>query len=281
VTQAETETSMPGSSFQESGATVFNDRIHLTRHDGVLTLTLNRPHVKNALDADGWTGLGDALETVSADPDARVLVITGAAGDFCSGTDLAGQKDEHPTVRLRRLNRAASALHELTIPVIARVDGVAVGAGWNIALCCDFVVASSTARFGQIFARRGLSLDFGGSWLLPRLVGLHTAKRLALLAEIIDAGEATRLGLVTWVKPPEELDEFITELAQRLCAGPPVALAQSKSLLNANSVGSFRSALEAEGRAQVINLATADATAAREAFLTRTEPVFTGRWIPQ
>lgn len=263
-----------------SSVTVPDDRIQVARNGGIITLTLNRPRVKNALDAAGWAALGDVLEAVASDPDARVLIITGAGEDFCSGTDLGGRKDEHPTTSLRRLNRAASALMELPIPVIARVEGVAVGAGWNIALCCDFVVASTTARFGQIFVHRGLSPDFGGTWLLPRLVGLQQAKRLTLLPELIGADEAGELGLATWVVPPEELDSRVDDIAQRLTAGPPVALAQTKALMNSGSASSFRLALESEGRAQIINFATADASAAREAFLAKTTPVFTGGWIP-
>ncbi|MCQ4129062.1 enoyl-CoA hydratase-related protein [Rhodococcus erythropolis] len=264
----------------ESSAAAHNDRIEVARRGGIITITLNRPRVKNALDAEGWAALGDALEAVASDPDARVLIITGAGGDFCSGTDLGGKKDEHPTTSLRRLNRAASALMELPIPVIARVEGVAVGAGWNIALCCDFVVASTTARFGQIFVHRGLSPDFGGTWLLPHLVGIQQAKRLAMLPELIGADEAVELGLVTWVVPPEKLDSHVDGIAHRLAAGPPVALAQTKALINSGSTGSFHSALAAEGRAQVVNFATADAPAARAAFLAKATPVFTGEWIP-
>ncbi|NMD55933.1 MULTISPECIES: enoyl-CoA hydratase/isomerase family protein [Tsukamurella] len=250
-------------------------------HNGeIVTITLDRPGKKNALDAAGWAALGDALDTVASDPDARVLIITGAGEDFCSGTDLAGNKDNHPTTSLRRLNRAATALMELPIPVIARVQGVAVGAGWNIALCCDFVVAATTARFSQIFVDRGLSPDFGGTWLLPRLVGLQRAKQLTMLPELIGADQAAQLGLVTWVVPPEELDRHINDIAHRLAAGPPVALSQTKALINSSSAGSLRCALEAEGRAQVVNFATTDAQAAREAFLTKTAPNFTGGWIP-
>ena len=131
-----------------------------------------------------------------------------------------------------RLTDVALALHELAVPTVAKVTGVAVGAGWNLALGCDLVVATPESRFCQIFAKRGLSVDLGGSWLLPKLVGLQQAKRLVLLADMIDADEAHALGLVTWVKPADEIDAFVDELAGRLAAGPPFALAQSKALLN-------------------------------------------------
>jgi enoyl-CoA hydratase/carnithine racemase len=245
---------------------------------GVLTLTLNRPHRKNAIDEALWRGLHGALSEAGQDPELRVLVITGADGAFCAGADLAGGWAGHPLTRMRFVNETALLLHELAVPTIAKVTGVAVGAGWNLALGCDLVVATPESRFAQIFARRGLSLDFGGSWLLPKLVGLQQAKRLALLAETIDAVEAKSLGLVTWVVPDAEIDGFVTDLAHRLSAGPPIALAQSKALLNENADRTLRDALANEARAQTVNFATTDAPAAFRAFLTKTEPTFTGEW---
>lgn len=250
----------------------------LTSRDGaVLTLTLNRPERKNAINADLWAALRENLTEAARDPGVRAVVLTGAGGAFSAGADLSdGVTRGHPIDRMREVNEIALLLHELPVPSVAKVDGVAVGAGWNLALGCDLVVATPRARFSQIFARRGLSLDFGGSWLLPRLVGLQQAKRLALLAEMIDAAEAQRLGLVTWVI--EEIDGFVADLARRLAAGPPVALAQSKALLNEGADHTMREALAAEARAQTVNLATADAPAAFAAFRDKTEPTFTGEW---
>ena len=171
------------------------------RESGVLTLTLNRPERRNAIDGPMWEALRAGFERARDDPETRVVVITGAGGAFCAGADLSAKREGHPLDRMRSINEIALLLHELPKPTVARVDGVAVGAGWNLALGCDLVVATPTSRFSQIFAKRGLSLDFGGSWLLPRLVGMQQAKRLALLAEMIDATEAERLGLVTWVTP--------------------------------------------------------------------------------
>lgn len=251
----------------------------LAVHEGsVLTVTLNRPHRKNALDDAAWAGLQEALRSARTDEGVRAVVITGAGGDFCAGADLGGaREDRHPLNRMRWIGDIAMALHDLPKPVIAKVEGVAVGAGWNLALGCDLVVASPSARFSQIFARRGLSLDFGGSWLLTRIVGLQQAKRLALLADFVDAEEALRLGLVTWVKQPEEIDEFVDELATRLADGPPTAIAESKAMLNQAASQTFQEALENESRAQVVNFAT-DAPAAKQAFVDKTEPHFEGRW---
>jgi 2-(1,2-epoxy-1,2-dihydrophenyl)acetyl-CoA isomerase len=205
-------------------------------------------------------------------------VITGAGGAFCSGADISAPEDIHPRHKLRRLTEVALALHELTVPTIAKVSGVAVGAGWNLALGCDFVVATPESRFCQIFSKRGLSVDLGGSWLLPKLVGLQQAKRLVLLADMIDAAEAHALGLVTWVKPADEIDLFVDDLAGRLAAGPPVALAQSKALLNDGANATLRDALANESRAQPANFATADSTEAYAAFAQKRDAAFTGRW---
>lgn len=205
-------------------------------------------------------------------------MIAGAGGAFCSGADISTPDDSHPAYKMRLLTGVALALHELAVPTLAKVTGVAVGAGWNLALGRDLVVATPESTFSQIFAKRGLSLDLGGSWLLPKIVGLQQAKRLTLLAETIDADEAQALNLVTWVVSAAEIDNFVTEVADRLVAGPAIALAQSKALLNEGADRTLRDALANEARAQVVNFATADAREAYAAFAERREPSFTGRW---
>lgn len=246
--------------------------------DGVRTLTLNRPDRRNALDARLWVELADALHTLKRDRDVRAVVLTGAGGAFCSGADISTAESLHPRYKLDRLTDVALALHDLAVPTIAKVTGVAVGAGWNLALGCDLVVATPESTFCQIFSKRGLSIDLGGSWLLPKLVGLQQAKRLVLLADMIDAAEALALGLVTWVKGGDEIDGFVDSLADRLAAGPPFALAQSKALLNDGSTATLREALANEARAQPGNFATADSTEAYAAFAEKRDPVFTGEW---
>lgn len=256
-----------------------SDQVLLTSdHDGVRTLTLNRPERKNAIDARLWIELADALRDAKRDHDLRALVLTGAGGAFCSGADIGTGEQLHPRYKLDRLTDVALALHELAVPTVAKVTGVAVGAGWNLALGCDLVVATPESRFCQIFAKRGLSVDLGGSWLLPKLVGLQQAKRLVLLADMIDADEAHRLGLVTWVTPADEIDAFVDDLARRLAAGPPFALAQSKALLNDGANTTLRDALANEARAQPGNFATADSTEAYAAFAAKREARFAGQW---
>ena len=168
-------------------------------------------------------------------------------------------------------------LHELPMPTIAKVNGVAAGAGLNLALGCDLIVASDRARFSEIFARRGLSVDFGGTWLLPRLIGLHRAKELAFFADIIDASTAKEMGLVNRVVAHDELDAFVTEWADRLAAGPPIALAQTKAMLNKSFNVSMDEALDLEGWSQTVNFSTADTREAIDAFLNKREPKFEGR----
>lgn len=252
----------------------------LDASDGVTTITLNRPERKNAIDTEMWHTLSEMLREIRNDPDTRVVVLQGSGDAFCAGADVAKSKhQEHPIPRLRRIGDVASSLFELPMPVIAKVDGVAAGAGANMALACDLVVASSRARFSQIFVKRGLSLDFGGSWLLPRIVGLQQAKRLAMLAEVIDVDEAYRLGMVTWVRPPEELDGFVADLAGQLAALPPIAMAQTKSLLNEGVGIDLPAAIRNEAAAQAVNFATDDAPAAFRSFLDRFDPPsYTGRW---
>lgn len=248
--------------------------------DGVRTLTLNRPHRKNAITWDMWPMLRAALRA-AVDDGMRALVITGADGAFCSGADVSTISAGHPAQKMRRLGDVAQELHDLPIPTIAKVNGVAVGAGWNLALGCDLVVATPESKFSQIFVKRGLSLDLGGSWLLPKLVGLQQAKRLALLAEIIDAEQARDLNLVTWLVEADEIDGFVADLAARLAAGPPVALAATKALLNEGADRALHEAVTAEARAQGVNFATTDAPEAFAAFGAKREPRFTGGWIPE
>jgi enoyl-CoA hydratase/carnithine racemase len=246
---------------------------------GVVTITLNRPEKKNAINGVMFDELLQVFREVDASTTDRVLVITGAGDAFCSGADLAdrGKDPRHPLHRLHWVADIALTLHRIQKPIIAKVNGVAAGAGMNLALGSDLIVASEHARFSEIFARRGLSIDFGGSWLLPRLIGMHRAKELALLADIISAKEAAELGLVNRVLPPSQLDAFVADWAERLAAGPPLALAMTKRLLTNSFSVTMDEALEAEGLAQSVNSATEDAPEAVRAFLEKREPRFKGR----
>ena len=258
------------------------ESITVERTDGVVTITLRRPEKKNAADAAMWNELLDEFRAIAANPADRAVVLTGAGGNFCSGADLwqgdsGGGPRPHQLSAMRHITDVCLALHRIPQPTVAKVRGIAVGAGLNLALSCDLIVASENARLSEIFAKRGLSLDFGGSWLLPRLVGMHRAKELALLAEIIDATRAAEMGLVNRVLPDDELDAFVDDWAARLAGGPPIALAMSKRLLNNSMHVTLEEALDDEGLSQTVNFGTKDTIEAIKAFMEKRDPVFEGR----
>ncbi|QSE93239.1 enoyl-CoA hydratase/isomerase family protein [Rhodococcus pseudokoreensis] len=253
----------------------------ISRDGAVATITLNRPTRRNAMTLDSWIALREALAELALDDATRVVIITGAGSDFCTGADLDKRAPMHPLTRMRQINATALAVAEFPKPLIAKVRGYAVGAGWNLALLCDLLIASRDAQFSQIFAKRGLSVDFGGSWLLPRMVGLHRAKRLVMLAEMIDAEQADALGLVSELVEPEELDATVARFAAGLAASPTVAVMQSARLIEDGTTSSLRDALENEARSQAVNFAT-DAPAALRAFVEKRPPAFSGEWqVPQ
>jgi enoyl-CoA hydratase/carnithine racemase len=255
------------------------ETLRVARADGVVTVTLDRPERKNAVNDVMWRELLAAFTEAAESPNDRVLVITGAGGAFCSGADISnpGASERHQLDVMRGIGDVALRLHRLAKPTIAKVGGVAAGAGLNLALGCDLVVASDEARFSEIFAKRGLSLDFGGSWLLPRLIGLHKAKELAFFADIISAKEALEIGLVNRVVPAGELDAVVDDWARRLAAGPPVALSMTKTMLNNAFAVSMDQALEDEARSQTVNFGTVDTAEAMAAFLQKRDPRFTGK----
>ncbi len=253
------------------------------RSEGVVTVTMNRPARKNAANGLMWRELLAVLEDVATDRNDRVMVLTGAGDAFCSGADLgdaadvAGRPGDPYLVQMRALADVALRLHRLPKPTIAKVGGVAAGAGMSMALGCDLVVASDTARFSQIFSKRGLSVDFGASWLLPRFIGMHRAKELAFFADIISAQEAADFGLVNRVVPANELDAFVDGWAARLAAGPTLALSMTKTMLNNSFSLSMDQALEEESRSQAVNFGTADTMEALRAFVEKRDPRFEGR----
>lgn len=255
----------------------------ITEDDGpIRRLTINRPERKNAIPFHGWPELREAFVDFEAS-NARVLILTGAGGDFCAGADLDPSRiSEIQTVtdrhrRMKIVGEAAMALHRLTKPTIAAVDGYAVGAGMNLALGCDVVICSDRARFAEIFVRRGLTVDFGGTWLLPRIVGMQRAKELALSGRIVEAEEAMECGLALEVVPAGELAGRATELAESFLAGAPVAQMFAKQGLNASFESSFADALGLEGQSQAIAWGTEDAAEGITAFMERRDPEWKGR----
>ena len=247
--------------------------------DRVVTITMNRPRRKNAANSVMWEELSDVVRALHSADEVRAVILTGAGGDFCSGADVSGEetRSRHMLHSMRHIGDLCLSLQRLAQPTVAKVRGVAAGAGLNMALACDMVIAAEGARFSEIFARRGLVVDFGGSWLLPRLVGMHRAKELVLLADIIDAAEADRIGLVNRVVPEADLDAAVASIAARLAAGPPIALAMSKRLLNNSFDVTLEQALDDEGLAQTVTFSTEDVAEAMGAFIDKRDPVFRGR----
>jgi enoyl-CoA hydratase/carnithine racemase len=253
------------------------------RSGGVVTVTMNRPERKNAANAVMLAELQKIFEEVERKPDDRVMVLTGAGGAFCSGADLgdpngpASDSSQSGLSRMRRLGDVALALHRVTKPTIAKVDGYAVGAGLSLALGCDLIVCTDQARLSMIFSRRGLSLDNGASFLLPRLVGMARAKEIALFGGMWSGEDALALGLINRVLPVPEIDAFVDDWAATLAAGPPLALSLTKTLLHASWQATMEQAVEDEARCQAINFATADTAEAMAAFAQKRDPVFIGR----
>lgn len=254
------------------------DPIELTVDGPIARITLNRPERMNAMDRPAWARLRERIAEVAGSPEIRVAIVRGNGRNFCAGADMrAGPMPDHPLRHMRAISDPVKDLFELSIPTIAAVHGAAVGAGWNIALACDFVICTDDARFSQIFARRALSVDTGGSWILPRLVGMQQAKRLLYLAEMISAEEALGLGLVLRTVPAEELETEVDAFAARLAAAAPVTLRLNKELVNGTWEASFAEQLLRENIAQNVNFAT-DVPAARAAIERNEEPVFEGKW---
>lgn len=242
-------------------------------------MTLSAPERKNAVPPTGWAEIADAATTFEAS-DARVLVITGAGEDFCAGADLGGERKRSAAdnaTRMRRSMSAAMALHRLSKPTVAAVDGVAVGAGMNLAIGCDIVVATTRVRFSEIFVKRGLTVDFGGSWLLPRLVGMARAKELALTGRIVEADEALAIGLVGRVAEPGALVNTATEIAAELAAGAPLAQRMVKLGLDRAPALTFEQAIALEEQSQALLLGSDDVVEGVTAFFEGRPPEFRGR----
>lgn len=254
----------------------------LDRTGPIATLTLNRPDARNALDVLMRRELLSALDEVEADAEARVVVLTGAGGHFCAGGDVKSMRERrHSAVegreRVQMLNRLVTRLVDFPRPTIAMVDGYAVGAGCNLALCCDLVVASDRARFGEVFARIGLVPDGGGTWLLPRAVGLARAKELVFTADVIEAADALAMGLVNRVVPAGELVQATRALAERIAAGPPAVLRLAKHMLNRAASSDLAAALDLEAFSQGLAITGEDHQEGLRAFFEKRAPRFTGR----
>ncbi|MEU0384246.1 enoyl-CoA hydratase/isomerase family protein [Streptomyces chartreusis] len=252
--------------------------------DQVLHITLNRPETLNALTPDQRERVIRLLSDASADPGTRAVVLTGTGRGFCAGADLrgtaaTGERTAGDVVRTLRTGaqRLIAAVLDCEKPVIAAVNGTAAGLGAHLAFACDLVLAAASARFIEVFVRRGLVADGGGAYLLPRLVGPQRAKELMFFGDALSAADAERLGLVNRVVPDADLDTTARAWAERLACGPTRALALTKQLVNASLDSDRATAFAAEAAAQEINMTTADAQEGVRSFVERRTPEYRGR----
>ena len=258
-------------------------RVHRPQRQ-IAVATLERPDRLNAMTVRMFHDLEALADTLDADDDVRVLIITGAGKAFCAGYDLddADQlADLAPLEMLERQEVAARALvavRRMRVPVIAAVNGAAAGGGFSLALAADIRIASTGAKFNAAMSRIGLSAgDLGISWLLPRFVGPALAAELAYTGRFVLPAEAERTGLVNDVVEPAQLLERCIGLAEQICANAPGGVQLSKRALQANmEIGSYAAALELENRGQALLTRTSDMTEALEAFKQRRAPAFTG-----
>jgi len=249
--------------------------------DAVATVSLNRPAKRNAVNAAMFDELEAAFIRIAGDDAVRAFVLRGAGGHFCSGVDLSAIEElprspEGMRRRMERIHRVLATILYCPKPGVAAVRGHAAGGGANLALACDLVVMGDDARFAELFVRRGLVMDMSGTFTLPRSIGLHRAKELALLGETIDAVRAYEMGIANRVVPAEEVDATAAALARRLAAGPPAAMALMKRAINDSFSKPFDEVMEQEGLHQSMIIATKDLQEAVTAFFEKREPRFTG-----
>ena len=248
---------------------------------GIATLRLNRPQVFNSVNRELALGLQARLRECQVDASVRAVVLTGTGRAFCAGQDLGEitgpNRPEVADIVEELYNPIVLLLRELDKPVLAAVNGVAAGAGANLALACDVVVACESAAFVQAFSKIGLVPDSGGTYFLPRLVGLQKAAALMLLGDKVPAAEAERMGMIYKVFSDEAFDREVAALTQRLAALPTKALAYTKQLLNGTFGNDLAHQLRAEGDYQLRASATADYREGVAAFIEKRPATFTGQ----
>ena len=258
------------------------------REGPVLTVTLNRPEKRNPIsDQDMVEALVEAMQGADADITVRAVILTGAGPAFSSGGDVAKMKpgagslrDHLPAATRRNYKRGIQRLplvfQALEVPVIAVVNGPAIGAGCDLACMCDVRIAAESARFAESFVKLGLVPGDGGAWLLPRIVGFSRATELALTGELIDARTALEYGLVSRVVPDAELMDAARTVAGKIAANPPHAVRMTKRLLREGQVGTLPNILELSAAMQAVAHQTADHDEAVTAFIGKRAPQFRG-----
>jgi 2-(1,2-epoxy-1,2-dihydrophenyl)acetyl-CoA isomerase len=259
------------------------DKLLIARDGAVATITFNRPALRNAVDAETMTALREAIVACGEDDTARVIVLAGAGGAFCSGADISvlTQAGATPDSAWRILSEvyhpALRAIHASRWPVIAAVDGVAAGLGCDIALACDIRLASARAQFAELFIRVGLIPDGGGTWSLPRIVGLGRALELIYTGAAVPADQARAIGLASHVFPTEQFAAEVAAYAGRLAEQAPLALTRIRQAVRAAQESTFSEALDRESALQREILLSEDGFEGFRAFLEKRRPSWKGR----
>lgn len=262
-----------------------DDLVHYELADHIATITLNRPKVRNALSFEAYAELEASFKKAQQDAEVRCVILTGADPAFCSGDDvrqiMAGDAASKTAQRLRQVRPrptpAAVAVLDCDRPVIAAVNGAAVGWGMELALFCDIRIASERAKFGELFVKRGLVSDIGGLWRLPQVVGPSKAAELLFTGDVIDAKQAETIGLVSDVVPHEQLLATARTLAARIAANPPLAVRHLKEGLRRARSSSLDELGAYVGQTLGYLFTTEDHREGVASFLEKREPKFKGR----
>ena len=257
-----------------------------TKEEGIATITLNRPDTRNAFSPAMMESIYNAVEDAAKDNTVRVLIITGTGSAFSSGADVkamaerfdqSGGEERLGEPEMVRRVSLPILLQKFGKPVVAAINGVAVGGGLDLACACDIRIASDKARFAEVFIRRGVIPAMGGTYFLPRLVGIDRACQLIWTGDMIDAKEAEHIGLVTMVVPHEELESATLELAEKLAKGPPLAIQKAKHNIYQGLGMNLESALEHAAADMKELQKTEDHKEGARAFVEKREPVFRGK----
>jgi 2-(1,2-epoxy-1,2-dihydrophenyl)acetyl-CoA isomerase len=250
---------------------------------GLLTITMNRPDRRNALNPDMTRGLVEAARRAADDHEVRAVLIKGAGGTFCVGGDVKSMAEgraplpfEAKLSNLRKGMEVSRILHQMPKPVVAQLDGAAAGAGLSIALSCDLRVASASCKITTAFAKVGFSGDYGGTYFLTQLLGSAKARELYLMSPVLTAQEAFNLGMVTKVVPDAEVEEASRELAMSLAQGPSIALGFIKRNINNAETMSLEACFDGEAIHHTRAGETADHKEAAKAFVEKRKPAFQG-----
>lgn len=266
-------------------APLAGDGVHHQTTDSILTVTLARPDKGNALRHQDCVALIAALEAVSGAGDVRAVLIRAEGKHFCAGADLVSANAAGPRPTAGHLSRSlATGAHRLVaaiwncpVPTISAVHGRAIGLGLHVAIACDFTLAADDAGFTEPFRNRGFSVDSGGAFLLPKLIGVRHARQMLLRGTTIDATTAAEWGLIDEVVSADQLDHVSGELAAELAAGPTFSLGHTKALLNRGAPDSLDSSLAAEAQSVELTVRCDDFKEGLRAFTERRDPTFTGR----